>query len=138
MGGHALLAGEELFESVEPVFPEGTVQVEPPVRFAQRLRIQADVVYPPIDATRYEARVFEHFHVLRHGVERHVVGVGELADGALAAGEPREDVAPGLVSKRAEDAVLYVHHPCAMRINPAATRSAPTARAARSPAGTRR
>ena len=80
---------------------------------------------PALDRATHQARPLEHLDVLRRCGERHAEGLGELADGQLAAGERGQHVPAGAVREGVEDGVhrRVINHlvegiPTATKSNP--------------------
>jgi len=78
---------------------------DPLERAAHRRGVERRPAHTPFLFHRREPCALEHADVLRDGGERHREARGELADGAIAGGEAREDVAAGGVGEGGEGGV---------------------------------
>lgn len=76
--------------------------LDPALRLGERSGDEPESVDPALAAAGDEARSLQHSEVLRHGGQRHRERAGEVADGALRAGEPREDGPPRGVREGSE------------------------------------
>ena len=106
--GHAvglLRVGDELGHAVDAAAPQLLVLVEQAPRDAQPLDVGADDLPAPDALLGDQAGPLEDRDVLLHGREAHRVVAGQLGDALLAVDRPADDVAPGGVGQRAEDAV---------------------------------
>jgi len=74
----------------------------------ERSRVEVDG--PPLGVARagHQAGVLEHLDVLRHGLLGDREGFGELVDGGVAAGEPRDDSPADGIAEGQERAVELV------------------------------
>jgi hypothetical protein len=78
---------------------------DPLERAAHRHGVERRAANAPLLLDSGEPGALEHADVLRDGGERHRESRGELADGAVAGGEAREDVAAGGVGEGGEGGV---------------------------------
>ena len=58
-----------------------------------------------LDGTAQQSRLLQHLHVLGGGGEGHVEGLGQLAHGARAAGQPPQHGPAGGIAQRAEHTI---------------------------------
>jgi hypothetical protein len=92
-------------EEIELRLPELPVVRDPLEGAAHRHGIERGATHAPFLLHGREPRALEHADVFRDGGERHREARGELADGAVAGGESREDVAAGGVGEGGEGGV---------------------------------
>src|SRR5262245_51860997 len=71
---------EQFVECIEPGGPESTCLFNPRRKLLERFRVERHEVLSPGPTARDQARPLQHPDVLRHRVERHVKGFGELRD----------------------------------------------------------
>ena len=79
--------------------------LDPRERVAHWHGVERRAPHAPLLLHDRESRALEHAHVLGDGGERHREPRGELADGAIAGGETREDVAARGVGEGGEGMV---------------------------------
>lgn len=96
---------QQLLQSRETNVPEPLVAAEPLIGFGERLRIDAAVVCASAHGSLHEPGSLERLNVLRRRRQRHLVGLGKLANCVLARRQPLEHTAPSGVSERTEDKV---------------------------------
>ncbi len=59
----------------------------------------------------HQLSTFQDGHVLLHGCKRHLVPIGQLADGRIGVHHARQDVAPSGIGQRPEQLVQGVGRP---------------------------
>ena len=96
---------EVLLEAVERVLPEAFVEGEPVLCCLEAVGVEADDTGGAATIAADERGTLEDVEVLGDGGEGDGVGLGDLADGLLAAGDVAEDGAAGLVGEGVEDSV---------------------------------
>ena len=92
-------------EAIETAGPEVFVIGKPFLRCPETGGIEADHAATSFAFAADQFGAFEHVEVLGDGSERHAVGLGDLADCLLAAGNVAEDGAAGSVGQRVEDGI---------------------------------
>jgi hypothetical protein len=93
---------EEVVESAVALLGLLPVALYPLRHEVEHLGFQVHRASLGLPGAAHQARVLEHLEVLRDGLHGHVVGLGQLAHGGVAGGEPSDDVAPGGIGQRRE------------------------------------
>ena len=98
-------AFEQVLQAVEIGLPELLVEGEPVLRGLERLGVEADHAAGAAALALDEGGALEDVEVLGDGGEGDGVGLGELADGLLAADDVAEEGAAGGIGEGVEDRV---------------------------------
>ena len=92
-------------EQIELRFPEATVLGDPLERGAHGRGAERRPAHSSLFLDGGQSGALQHAHVFGDRGERHVESRCELTNGAIARGEPGEDVAPGGVGERGEGVI---------------------------------
>src|SRR5947207_7841478 len=95
-----MLLLNERAQGVELLFPEAAVFIEPPLRRDERISAETAVGDASFLGTLDQSGVFEYAQVSRNRRCGHIERLAEIADRALAAGEPFDHRSPRRVGKR--------------------------------------
>jgi hypothetical protein len=107
-----------LVETVEAALPEPPVRLHPLRDARQRRGLQPARPLLRVAAPADQPGAFEDLQVLGDRRHAHRERLGQLGDGGLAAGQPREDRTPGGVGQRPEhDVQLIVDHVSNLPVN---------------------
>ena len=101
---------EVLVEPVEALLPIPAILVEPIGCGFELARVELAGTPLGVAAAGDEARPFEDFEVTGDGGKADVKGLGELVDGCLAEGKPRENGATGGIGKSGEGGAEMIRH----------------------------
>ena len=95
--------GEDRVQTLVALLRLMAVALDPLGHQVEDLRLEVARSPLRVLGLAHQTRVGEHLDVLRHRLDRHVVGVGQLADGGVARREAGDHVAPRGIGERRED-----------------------------------
>src|SRR5262245_33321190 len=101
---------DDLFDCVEPAFPEAAVRFQPVADRHQRRQAQLARAALGIPATRDQARLLQDPDMLGDGADGHSERLGEFGHRRLTAREPGQDSAAGWVGESGEGRAEVIAH----------------------------
>ena len=96
-------AVEHGVEAAEPLLRLAAVALDPSGHEVEHLGLEVAGPSLGVPGPCHQPGVLEHPDVLGHGLDRHLVRLGELVHRGVASGEPGDDVAPGRIGQGGED-----------------------------------
>ena len=85
----------DLLEALEPRLGLASVPLDPSGHQVEHLRLEMNRTALGVAAAAHQPGLLEHLEVLRDRLKAHLVRLGQLADGRVGHGEPRDQIAPG-------------------------------------------
>ncbi|CAD5285077.1 hypothetical protein BOSE62_110390 [Bosea sp. 62] len=100
-----VLLGKEGAEPIEASLPEGAALADPALRRSQCLRVELAGADPPDLLRTHQPRSFQNGEMLHHRRQRHLQGLGKLADARRPLAEPLHHLPAVRVRQRLEHQV---------------------------------
>ena len=94
--------GQQGVEALVALLGLPAVPLDPRGHEVEHLRFEVDGATLGLPAAADQAGVLQHPQVLGDGLDRHVVGLGQLVDRGVGQGQPGDHVPPGGVGQRRE------------------------------------
>ena len=96
------MSAQDVVEAPVALLGLAPVPLDPLGHEVEHLRFEVHRAALGVPRAAHQAGVLEHPQVLGHGLDGHVVGLGQLVDRGVAHGEPGDHVAPGGIGQGRE------------------------------------